>query len=136
MTHRKSTSTPIAHDPGARRFSSLAAALVLSLVAAASLAAQEPTPATMTSPATTATTETAPAAPAVAEPPKKSGTQIAEGLENWKAGIDLSAYPPGKYNLVIEGKDKAGNLTEYPPMNILIDPASDLPRVKIGRAHV
>jgi hypothetical protein len=69
--------------------------------------------------------------PTTATPAKKPGTQIAEGLENWKAGIDLSAYPPGKYNLVVQGMDEAGNLTQAAPMNIYVDPASDLPRVTV-----
>jgi hypothetical protein len=55
----------------------------------------------------------------------------AEGLENWKYELDLSAYASGKYNLVVEGVDKAGNITRAAPMNIYVDPKSDLPRVSI-----
>src|SRR5512133_423735 len=55
----------------------------------------------------------------------------AEGLENWKQGIDLGSYKSGKYNLIVEGKDKAGNVTRAAPMNIYVDPKSDLPVVSI-----
>jgi hypothetical protein len=54
-----------------------------------------------------------------------------DGLDNWKYGLDLGNYAPGKYNLVVEGKDKAGNVTRATPMNIYIDPKSDLPIVSI-----
>ena len=92
--------------------------------ASASVAAPVPGPASAGAPAQ------APAAPDAAKA-KKTDLQVAEGLENWKAGIDLSPYAPGKYNLVVQGRDAAGNLTEYPPMNVYIDPASDLPVVAI-----
>ncbi len=54
-----------------------------------------------------------------------------DGLDNWKYTLDLGSYPPGKYNLVVEARDKAGNLTRATPMNIFIDPRADLPIVSI-----
>jgi len=102
-----------------RKQTAAIAALILSL-AAPFLAAQ----------AESGSPEAAPAA-APAKGSKKGAPQAAEGLENWKASIDLSAYPPGKYNLVVQGRDKAGNLTEYPPFNLYVDPASDLPLATI-----
>jgi hypothetical protein len=62
---------------------------------------------------------------------KDSGLAPADGLENWKQGIDLGSYKSGKYNLIVEGKDKAGNVTRAAPMNIYVDPKSDLPIVSI-----
>jgi hypothetical protein len=55
----------------------------------------------------------------------------ADGLENWKFGLDLDKYAPGKYNLVVEGKDKAGNVTRAAPMNIYVDPKAGLPVISI-----
>ena len=54
-----------------------------------------------------------------------------EGLDNWKYGLDLAPYAPGKYNLIVEARDKAGNVTRARPMNIYVDPKSDLPLVSI-----
>ena len=62
---------------------------------------------------------------------KLNGLTPVEGLENWKYGLDLSGYKSGKYNLVVEGKDKAGNVTRAAPMNIYVDPKSDLPLVSV-----
>ncbi|MDP3178558.1 MAG: Ig-like domain-containing protein, partial [Spirochaetaceae bacterium] len=62
---------------------------------------------------------------------KKTELTPVDGLENWKYGLDLSEYPPGKYNLIVEGRDKAGNVTQALPMNIFVDPESDLPRISI-----
>jgi hypothetical protein len=69
--------------------------------------------------------------PALMAQKKATDLVSAEGLDNWQYGLDLSAYPQGKYNVVIEGVDKAGNVTVADPMNIYVDPASDLPRVSI-----
>jgi hypothetical protein len=62
---------------------------------------------------------------------KANGLTPALGLENWKYGLDLSGYKSGKYNLIVEGKDKAGNVTRAAPMNIYVDPKSDLPIASI-----
>jgi hypothetical protein len=63
-----------------------------------------------------------------AQAPKPTpGLTPVEGLENWKQILDLGGYAPGKYNLVVEGRDKAGNITRATPMNIYVDPKSDLP---------
>ena len=62
---------------------------------------------------------------------KGSSLTPAEGLENWKQGLELGGYKSGKYNLVVEGVDKAGNVTRAAPMNIFVDPKSDLPLVSI-----
>jgi hypothetical protein len=54
-----------------------------------------------------------------------------DGLDNWKYVLDLSTYAPGKYNLVVEGKDKAGNVTRAAPMNIYVDPKAGLPMISV-----
>ena len=68
-----------------------------------------------------------------------------DGLDNWKYGLDLSTYSPGKYNLVVEGKDKAGNATRAgadssprkyrrrPGRVILIGEARRMKATKTGR---
>jgi hypothetical protein len=60
-----------------------------------------------------------------------NGFTPVDGLDNWKYGLDLGGYKSGKYNLVVEGRDKAGNVTRATPMNIFVDPKSDLPLVSI-----
>lgn len=54
-----------------------------------------------------------------------------DGLDNWKYGLDLSGYKSGKYNLVVEGTDKAGNVTRATPMNIYIDPKAGIPLISV-----
>jgi len=54
-----------------------------------------------------------------------------DGLDNWKYGLDLGAYAPGKYNLVVEGKDAAGNVTRATPMNIYVDPKAGIPLISV-----
>ncbi|MBL8966624.1 MAG: hypothetical protein JNG85_06415, partial [Spirochaetaceae bacterium] len=61
------------------------------------------------------------------EPPRER----ASGLEDWEHGFDISKLPAGKYNIVVEGRDKAGNVSLAGPINVFVDPASDLPRVSI-----
>ena len=60
-----------------------------------------------------------------------SALTAVDGLDNWKYNLDLGSYAPGTYNLVVEAKDKAGNVTRATPMNISIDPKADLPIVSI-----
>ena len=71
------------------------------------------------------------ARPISAQAEPAAGLSQVEGLENWKYQLDLGGYKRGKYNLVVEGVDKAGNVTRAAPMNIYVDPDSDLPRVSI-----
>jgi hypothetical protein len=69
--------------------------------------------------------------PVAAQSSKSKDLYAAEGLENWEYGLDLSSFPAGKYNIVVEGTDTAGNVVQGSPMNIYVDPASDLPIVSI-----
>lgn len=53
--------------------------------------------------------------------------QPVNGMENWDYRFDLSDYEEGKYNLIVRGTDRAGNVAYVGPYNVFIDPASDLP---------
>ncbi|MBN1648279.1 MAG: hypothetical protein JW874_09615, partial [Spirochaetales bacterium] len=69
------------------------------------------------------------------EDPDKTGLndyQPVEGSENWSYYYDLSGYGKGTYNLIIRGIDKSGNVYFAGPINIKIDPASDIPVVNIS----
>ncbi len=59
------------------------------------------------------------------------GLAPADGLENWSGSLDLSTLKPGKYNVVVEGVDAAGNVLRPEPINVFVDPASDFPNVNI-----
>jgi hypothetical protein len=58
--------------------------------------------------------------------------QTADGKENWKSEIDLSGKKAGKYNILITGADRAGNISYSGPINVIVDPKSDLPVVSIS----
>ena len=58
--------------------------------------------------------------------------QRVEGLETWRHELDISDYPAGTYNIIIEGVDKAGNIYTEGPFDIYIDPESDKPIVNIS----
>ena len=64
--------------------------------------------------------------------PEAGEYQPVEGLENWDHSIDISEYEEGKYNLIIRGSDAAGNLRYQGPYNVFVDPASDLPLLRIS----
>ena len=64
--------------------------------------------------------------------PKIDAFRSVNGLEQWKYDYDISDYAAGKYNLIIEGTDKAGNTYTEGPYNLLIDPDSDLPVTNIS----
>ncbi|MDC7218865.1 MAG: Ig-like domain-containing protein [Spirochaetales bacterium] len=55
----------------------------------------------------------------------------AEGVESWSYEYDLQGREEGKYNVIVKGVDKAGNVTQAGPYNIMIDGDSDLPRVAV-----
>ena len=63
---------------------------------------------------------------------KEEDFRKTEGLENWESNYDISGLDPGKYNLLIEGKDSAGNTAIAGPYNVYVDPKSDLPVVSIS----
>jgi hypothetical protein len=64
--------------------------------------------------------------------PEEGDFQVVEGQENWEHRFDISGLEEGKYNLVIRGKDEAGNVAYEGPFNVLVDPASDLPVAHIS----
>ncbi len=57
--------------------------------------------------------------------------QDVEGIENWTHEIDISEFDEGTYNVIVRGRDPAGNEVLEGPINITIDPASDLPESRI-----
>jgi len=63
----------------------------------------------------------------------KPGTEYrtVEGLDNWTYDYDVSALKPGTYNVVARTVDAAGNVSFAAPFNLIVDPASDLPRAGI-----
>jgi hypothetical protein len=63
---------------------------------------------------------------------KEQDFRKAAGSTNWEYVYDISALSPGKYNLLIEGKDRAGNVATQGPYNVWVDPKSDLPVVSIS----
>jgi hypothetical protein len=66
------------------------------------------------------------------KPPRVDEFRTVIGLEQWRYEYDISAYQPGKYNMIIQGRDKAGNIYTEGPYNIVIDPESDLPITNIS----
>jgi len=58
-------------------------------------------------------------------------SRTAEDPSGFTDQIDTSNRKPGKWNYVIEARDKGGNLALSGPENIYIDPESDLPRVTV-----
>jgi hypothetical protein len=58
-------------------------------------------------------------------------TQTADGLEIWQQEFDLSELKPGKYNILVEAKDAAGNTAESGPFNIKVDPNAGLPIARV-----
>lgn len=55
-----------------------------------------------------------------------------QGKENWHYEYDISKLETGKYNLLIQATDKAGNISVVGPFNVNIDPKSDIPSVTIN----
>ncbi|WP_144083023.1 Ig-like domain-containing protein [Salinispira pacifica] len=54
-----------------------------------------------------------------------------DGLLQWRKQLDLSGLDPGRYNLLVTAEDEAGNILEAPPVDIRVDPESDLPRSSV-----
>lgn len=50
-----------------------------------------------------------------------------EGTDNWRHEIDIADREAGTYNVIVRGRDFAGNEYIEGPFNIRIDPESDLP---------
>ena len=61
-----------------------------------------------------------------------SEPQPVTGLENWNHSMDISEMPPGEYNIIIRGTDRAGNTGTGGPYNIFIDPSINIPSVSIS----
>lgn len=65
--------------------------------------------------------------PAFAGGKKEQALEPASGSGNWEKTFDISGKKPGVYNIVVEGTDQAGNATTAGPINIYVDPKTDLP---------
>lgn len=70
-------------------------------------------------------------APAPAQASKLPPLEAATGLEDWVHNFDISGLAAGKYNILVTGKDVAGNLSSGGSINVYVDPASDLPLVSV-----
>ncbi len=55
----------------------------------------------------------------------------ANGLESWTYSYDLSSQEEGLYNIIVEGEDRAGNVSQAGPFNLYIDGESDLPQTAV-----
>lgn len=51
----------------------------------------------------------------------------AQGDRNWSHSFDIADKKQGTYNILVEGRDSAGNLSVAGPINVYVDPKSDLP---------
>jgi hypothetical protein len=60
---------------------------------------------------------------------KEEDFKTVSGRQSWDYRYDVSSLSPGKYNLLIEGTDSAGNSSVAGPFNVYVDPKSDLPVV-------
>lgn len=58
--------------------------------------------------------------------------ETVKGTGNWEHTIDVSELEPGKYNILVRARDRAGNEALGGPFNVFVDPASDEPAVSIS----
>jgi hypothetical protein len=58
-------------------------------------------------------------------------TATADGLDIWQQEFDVSGKKKGTYNIIIVGKDAAGNEGISGPFNIKIDPMAGLPEARV-----
>ncbi|MBN2354110.1 MAG: hypothetical protein JXD23_16180 [Spirochaetales bacterium] len=119
------------------RIKILFAVIVILGLAAATGFAQTPKPAKTPTPTPAVSPPPSPSPAPEAEPlvskdtPDKKLNQYRKvyGRENWDYTYDVSDLNKGTYNIIIQATDKAGNVYYSTPVNILIDPESDLPVV-------
>ncbi len=115
------------------RMKILFAVIVILGLAAATGFAQSPKP--TPSPTPTPSVSPSPSPDPAAEPlvsketteKKLNSYRKVNGRENWDYTYDVSDLNKGTYNIIIQATDKAGNVYYSTPVNILIDPESDLP---------
>jgi len=58
--------------------------------------------------------------------------QSVDGLNQWQKTLPLEGLKDGTYNLILRGRDAAGNAVESPAVDIQIDQDSDRPRSSIS----
>ena len=62
---------------------------------------------------------------------QKIVTETAEGIDIWQQEFDVTGRKKGTYNIIIIGKDAAGNEGISGPFNIKIDPMAGLPEARV-----
>ncbi len=78
--------------------------------------------------------ETAGVSPSEAQSAAEDGLEVflpVDGINQWQKAFDISNLDPGVYNVVVRARDIAGNVIEAEPVDIRIDPESDLPVASI-----
>ncbi len=63
---------------------------------------------------------------------EESDFQEVAGVENWSHEFPVDELEPGTYNLLLRATDSAGNQAFAGPIDIRVDPASDVPGVTIS----
>jgi hypothetical protein len=58
-------------------------------------------------------------------------TQTADGIKIWQKEFDVSGLKPGKYNVIIQARDAAGNVGVSGPFNLRVDPNAGLPVARV-----
>jgi hypothetical protein len=61
----------------------------------------------------------------------KIDSRTADGRNIWQQEYDLTEVKPGKYNVIVEARDAAGNTSESGPFNIRVDPNAGLPVARV-----
>jgi hypothetical protein len=62
---------------------------------------------------------------------RQINTQVAEGVDIWQQEFTVSNLKPGRYNIIINAKDAAGNVGVSGPFNIQVDPLAGLPEARL-----
>ena len=58
-------------------------------------------------------------------------TETADGIDIWQQEFDVSTRKKGTYNVIITGRDAAGNEGISGPYNIKVDPMAGLPEARV-----
>ncbi len=63
---------------------------------------------------------------------EESGFEEATGIQNWSHDIPVEDLEPGTYNLLVRATDRAGNTASAEPLDLVVDPESDIPTATIS----
>ncbi|MDR1239911.1 MAG: Ig-like domain repeat protein [Treponema sp.] len=61
----------------------------------------------------------------------KSISGAAEGRQVWQKEFPLGDLKPGKYNVLVQARDSAGNVAQSGPFNVILDPMAGLPAARV-----